>query len=533
MNSKKQLDAIEVLNDSASLVENLGKCKLENGKTLVELLTIDGISFWDIFTSELAQTHFPLVLASDINTKKKYINLRLIYSRIKIYIKNEISKYSFREKLKPNINKDIILCLGFTNQSYRDIMTAIVSKLSFNTSYSVIVISDRNLPTIINTIPNNCTSIINWQFYNQTNLKLTNEIKNKLKKVERYLEINNFLDQLIPENKKYFNKEFKILFKRLFYIHLNNIVPHAVISRHILKEFKPKIIITPDSSDPRARSFTTQASYFNIPTLSVQFGLVGIEAVEWRFLSTNIVAVWGEASRRSMLNQNVSEKRIQITGSPRYDYIYNHNNKLRINKSIFRIKKKQCVVLLASSYGEKSLSNLSLPNTLDIMKRDIFDVINELPDSILIVKPHPSEDIEYTKKLIKNFENIQIVDKKFDIRELINICDIFISFGSTATTDALVANKISICPVYPGWSFSDIFKNSGATLNPTNKEELFDLLNKLINRNLDDAFVKKLDVCKNRFLEDQIYRNDYKSSERIVSLVLSMIKDYGLLYSKF
>lgn len=531
LNKKQHLDAIEILNESASLVESFGKYKFENGKNLIELLTIDDISFWDLFTSELAQTHLPLVLASDKNTSRKIDNFSFYYSILKAFVKYKIKKFQFPKKSFSNIKGDTILCLGFTNQSYRDIMTSIVGNLAHNSSYNVIVISDSKLPSITATITQNSSFIINWQFLDDNNEKIIIEIKKKLKNILQYLELNNFLDRLIPENKYHLKYEFKKSFKRLFYIHLNNIVVQAVIAKSILKQLKPKIIITPDSSDPRARLFTTQASFLNIPSLSVQFGLVGNEAVEWRFLSTNLVSVWGESSRKAILNQKITNERIVITGSPRYDYIYNKEKESNLNKTNLGIQNQKSIVLLASSYGDKSLKNLSLPNTLDIMKSDIFNTINQFPDCVLLIKPHPSENIEQTRKLINNFDNIKIVDKTIDIRELIDICDIFISFGSTATIDALVANKISICPVYHGWSFSDIFKNSGATLNPTNKEELYDLFYKILNKKLDDIFLKKLENSKNKFLENQIFKNDSKSTERIVSLVLSMIKHNELLNS--
>ena len=74
MSSDKKLDVIEALNYSANLVQKFGEYKFENGKSLVELLTINGISFWDLITSELAQTHFPIVLSTKRRNHKKFNN---------------------------------------------------------------------------------------------------------------------------------------------------------------------------------------------------------------------------------------------------------------------------------------------------------------------------------------------------------------------------------------------------------------------------------------------------------------------------
>ena len=177
LNKKQHLDAIEILNESASLVESFGKYKFENGKNLIELLTIDDISFWDLFTSELAQTHLPLVLASDKNTSRKIDNFSFYYSILKAFVKYKIKKFQFPKKSFSNIKGDTILCLGFTNQSYRDIMTSIVGNLAHNSSYNVIVISDSKLPSITATITQNSSFIINWQFLDDNNEKIIIEIK--------------------------------------------------------------------------------------------------------------------------------------------------------------------------------------------------------------------------------------------------------------------------------------------------------------------------------------------------------------------
>ena len=38
--------------------------------------------------------------------------------------------------------------------------------------------------------------------------------------------------------------------------------------------------------------------------------------------------------------------------------------------------------------------------------------------------------------------------------------------------DALISGKLIICPVFPGWIWSDLFKNTGATLVPTSAAEI-------------------------------------------------------------
>ena len=525
MNNRNHLDATEILNISAILVEQFGEFKFENDKTLKELFNIEDISFWDLFTSELAQTHLPIVLSSSKKSNKLYNLLQFTYSRLKSNFKNRLLKFKTQKNKNIGYDDNVILCLGFTNQSYKDILVPIVNNLSDNSSYSILIISDKSLPSIIESIPNNCSFKTIWEYLDYNQYLKIQVVQKKINKIIKYLYESKFIDKLIPVNHLTYKLQYKKVFKWLFFIYIPNILAYVIIARHVLYTIKPKIILTPDSSDPKARSYTIQAGYFNIPSLSIQFGLLGEEAVEWRFLSTDMVAVWGEFSKRALLNHQILSNKINITGSPRYDYKSNSEfKKNKIKKSDFNIDNDQKMILLASSYSSKSLENLSLPNTLDIMKKDIFSIINNISNCVLVIKPHPSENIKHTKSLYKGLNKILIVEKNIDIRELIDICDIFISFGSTATIDALVLNKIAICPVYPGWTFSDYFKNSGSTLNPTNKEDLKNLLYLLSQNIFDQTELNKLIYNRNIFLEDQIFSNDSRSTNRIEELIYKMLK---------
>ena len=44
-------------------------------------------------------------------------------------------------------------------------------------------------------------------------------------------------------------------------------------------------------------------------------------------------------------------------------------------------------------------------------------------------------------------QNIIFASKSDDIRDLINVCDVFVSLGTTATVDAMIAKKLIICPI--------------------------------------------------------------------------------------
>ena len=58
--------------------------------------------------------------------------------------------------------------------------------------------------------------------------------------------------------------------------------------------------------------------------------------------------------------------------------------------------------------------------------------------------------------------------------------DIFISFGSTATIDALIAGKPVIYPAFKGWPFCEFFEKTKAVFSPKTTKELNNLIAKLL-----------------------------------------------------
>ena len=110
-----------------------------------------------------------------------------------------------------------------------------------------------------------------------------------------------------------------------------------------------------------------------------------------------------------------------------------------------------------------------------------------------------------------------------DIREVITICDAFVSFGSTATIDALIADKLTICPIFPGWPFSEVFRNSGAVLVTQSSEELILLFKKIEAGDVLDERAS-LRRARNEYLNDVVYQSDGFAAARIEQLVLKILR---------
>ncbi len=519
---KPALNATDTLNYSASLVEKFGKSKLPNGETLAAALTVEGIPFWDVFSAEFAHSHLPRVLESDASSESIMHQIRPYLSRLKHVTRNFVRNRRNAHGCSSWPPGQTVLCLGFGNYIYKDVLQPVVDRLAMRNDCHVVVLSDQHWLDVKSSSAEDCKYQTVWQHWNEQVGKQVSKLQKSLYQIEKYLNLSNALSNIIPVTDRHLLANFKNMFNWFFRFYLPLLIPQAVVARHILENHRPALVITPDVADPRTRVYTLLCRLMSIPSLDVQFGLAGDEAIEWRFLAADCVAVWGDASKEAMLKQKVSQERIIITGSPRHDCLVNlSKTEVKSKRAILGVPEKSALVVMASTYTLKTHDKYSDPIIWQAMAHAVFEAADKTPQIFLIVKPHPHENVCETRALFGKSQNIVFVDRQSDIRELTKICDAFISFGSTATVDALISGKLVICPVFPGWIWSDLFKNSGATLVPESGDEIINIF-KIVANGTHHDIKARLDPALQDFLKRYVYRTDGMAAARVEALALKM-----------
>ena len=524
---KKELDIFDTLNYSAEMVEKWGKSKLPSGETLAEKFTLDGIPFWDILSPELACYHIPVALASEVQYGSILSRVRPYLSRSKDICLDLFRNLKNTQGCSTWPNETTFLCLGFSKLIYRDVLQPVAGQLAKQPNCRVVSLSDQPWHNTNQYSRHDIFYQTIWQHWNQKVRDSANKLQKKFNYMERELYASNILADIICDTGKCTWNDFKNIFIWIFRARLPRLIQQAVVAKHILEHHHPKLVISPDVADPRTRIYGSLCKKMDIQYLVVQFGLTGSEGVEWRFFSSDKAAVWGESAKEAImgiLQDKISEEQIVITGSPRYDSLVNVSEyEVKEKRKRLGLSEKKSLVLLASTYSNKSLDNYSDPELLKSMKRSIFEAADKAEGISLIVKPHPFENVRQTRTLADKYKNIIFVSRKSDIRDLIKVCDAFISFGSTATIDALVADKLTICPIFPGWKFSTLFKNSGTVLIPESKEDIMNIF-KTIS---DGSYVEtkaKFDLARHIFLKRIVYRTDGQATARATALALKMVR---------
>lgn len=222
--------------------------------------------------------------------------------------------------------------------------------------------------------------------------------------------------------------------------------PLSLMTQLIQAE-KPDLVVATNS--PRTEKAIIQAaSNLNIPTLCLIDGFAKYES-EWIASPSfcKYVGVISNSVKKSLINLGKAEKDIYITGNPAFDHFLSPcslDEQTDIKKRLF-INKEQKVIMYAPSpegsqhifTGEPADSYLP-EKTLD----KLITFINVRKDLFLIIRPHPSQKFELNLGSLPN--NI-FYDQGNDLRLMLSISDVVVTFGSTVGIQAQLLNKPIIC----------------------------------------------------------------------------------------
>lgn len=416
------------------------------------------------------------------------------------------------------------LLLGFSGYMYRDVLEPVRRYLDKDLKMKCVVLSDdgRFQQSAVKLSGDDIQSI--WSHWNSPVSADEKKAYSKLREVLKEVRIEHLLPALDSNEQQTIWPRLEPTFKWLWMVYLPSLIPYLVLAKHILKAHPNAVIISPDQADPRIRLFCAIGRLYGIPCLEVQFGVCGMESVEWQFFACDRLAVWGNTARQVVSDHGVPARCITVSGSPRYDSLANSSREQLVNvKARLGISAGNAMVLFAShpspAYYKDSGNSTGKPRSI---QQVVFQAADRLPGMTLVVKPHPLENMLETKKLAEGYKNIIFVDKSEDIRELTKACDVYITLGSTATMDALVGRKLVIYPSFPGFVWwDDMYLKNNVAVVAKSEEELIDKLKEAVGER-GGAMLDEMEPARQRFLSDFIHHTDGRAAMRIAMLAKEM-----------
>jgi hypothetical protein len=515
----------DCMNKSSIFVKKCGLLTPYGVKTLRQCLTIKDISIWDILAPHLALYRVQKVL------ERSY---RESFGENFIYMLRKIKYYLYKNLrwIQGNRNAsecliwpsgEVALFLGFSAYLARDVLLPIAEEIYEKCEIKPVVLCDKNTTffegkkVFSHLLLRHFTSAVasDAQKFSKIAKQTINALaKNKLS--QEILEVDGSrINCLMRKDVLDFGA-----------VYLPEIV---AIARHILAVHRPSIIVSIDVADPRTRVFTQIAKSMAIPTLQIQAGPIDQGCVEWRFLEDDVVAVQGIDAKEELILHGVPIEKIVITGSPRYDGLVGASSIERINlRKRFNIPLGNKVVVLASVYSSVDAFGSDSVAVSWAMKMAIFKTVASIPGISLIVKPHPLEDNAQARAFCDGIKTISFAHSNESITDYIRACDAFLSFGSTATYEAICLAKPTGCLSFPGWNFAGPFLGSGAVIDLLSESDVIEMLKEVVGDG-GDAMLKRTSIERINFLNRMIRDGGHGANQRIIDLIISMTTSVGTM----
>jgi hypothetical protein len=445
-----------------------------------------------IFDIELFEIIRPRILLYD---EKIYKNYNITYKeRLKLIIlkiKNKTFKYLSRLQCnKLNISCQVLV-LGFSNNHYFTNLKPVIDELKITTfSISDRLFNQEELKSV-------------WKYYKNIPKQQINKIKKEFKIFKELILSDIFINSISEGEKEAEKIKIKKYLQYNVIYDIERLLELFIVTYYLLEKLRPIKVITSDEIDQRCRFVLLAAKKLGIETLCIQQGATSKNYKEWDNVISNKFFVFGEETKKILLDQAVNKNKIHVVGNPSYD---NLPSKVIDNG----------VYLLASQpYYEGSFANKEIRQQ---MLFDLIDIFINNPKLQLTIKTHPFEEKKEWNWITNKYKNINVV-KKIDLSKEISECGIFITFYSTCTYEAIIHNKTIICMQYNGSINLKV-----PFLEPEVKiaRNKFDL-NELIILNSNEKYRMKSELInlnlRQDFISKNLYLIDKKASKRIANYI--------------
>jgi hypothetical protein len=334
---------------------------------------------------------------------------------------------------------------------------------------------------------------------------------------------NNYHRKILSELEIYFT----ILFP--------NAVKNIVTARSMFENERPFGIILINEHFWWERSVIISAKSESVPTLAIQHGEIVSNNKNYSYSPGEIcgngriespccpipdkLAVFGQYYKELITkNNSYPENTIAITGHPEYDkipFLMSEYPDTQLLHKKYRVDNNKKVILWTTQFhGFSDDENIA---AIDCF----FRTIRQIPDCVLIIKPHPLDGSRY-EKILKRYMGRYgieciITPKNSDTSEQIWMCDILVTKSSTTALEAIGFDKPLIILNLSGTPDEVNYVVSGVALGVNSCDTFRPAIEKLL--------ASDSELAKNRpdYLIKYMHTMDGNASVRVVDVFNQMV----------
>lgn len=170
---------------------------------------------------------------------------------------------------------------------------------------------------------------------------------------------------------------------------LPKILLYAEFGRALWLKWQPSLVILTDETLPvLGRTAITTAQQQQIPTLTLQHGVMLHDPMYYGGICADHLAVWGKATRQMLTRNGATSNQISEVGALRFDHAPNHKvTQTWTYKAALDIDESKKIVLFTSQPGGRDVP----PNQNEATFIGLLSAVSALENLYLVVKPHPAQ----------------------------------------------------------------------------------------------------------------------------------------------
>ncbi len=486
-------DTFQHLSNSYYAIEILAK---NNGYSIAPFQLNKVKSDYDIKmmkNNETIKTLWNLILLKTPGRSK----VRLVEKTIN-FVDNKIKKSSY-----PNITNTAFF-LRVSRDDALNSIQKLMNEMNETKISHFVFIFDLNSEKYLN------NRKIKFQNFFRERLLLINSLQNSNEGkifIKQIKEISNSSKLILLQTNHFLN----YLINQIF-----SSVAIMIITKRIIDHIKLKSIVTSHNGSKDLPAVVSVAKSNNILTVSIPSFII---RARYLWFKSDKICIYGKQGEEVLKSLDCDEKRIFLTGNPRYDYIKTinpHKNK-KFLEDKYNLNSSKKLIIIGMNRWHKE-DDLWMSNLIKFCNKKDFEIV---------IKIHPiykqnnlHEESENKINIIKeNCKNLKFLfTYDIDPTILISASDLVITDYSNLGIEATILDKPMITVNFSGENldYTTRYHEYGASIYLEDYNKLEDLVEKIF---IDEKDIESLTKGRKEIADLYNSYNDGKATQRILKLL--------------
>lgn len=270
-------------------------------------------------------------------------------------------------------------------------------------------------------------------------------------KIIKWQPITNLIHQRVAKSIGIKPKNIETLILNLAFPEISPIIKQGLIlsklyllaGEKLFNILKPKYVIVAADIRLTEVSLSYLAKIHKVPSMTVSPRTIMFPDEPYQYNLTDYISVTGPDAKNQLIKLEVPNQKIIISGDPRYDYFSYLAKKFSAKKALLKLgikPTKKKIILLISERPNLYLTKKE--------KKDYFllvsQAIKNLPNTILVIKPHPTEKKYRLVEELKQWgiaNTIVSDNQKIELFDLLKLSSVVVMVWSMTGFEAMMLKR--------------------------------------------------------------------------------------------